>query len=244
MNNGLRSGTRIRGERALAIAFITIGLLTSTKVLHAQQADVHLNLIVTSGGNLADDGKGAYSTGADHVIVWLNPDRYPRMSFNICTAWSFAKTPGVPVSGQKGARTLKHDLRAAVAGGGGKPLGVFDNSYGNDIGLSKPLTATVPGFRDIAVGTSLSPDSTEIRFCNADCSEYYSLIFGAASLFYPDLKINGSGTTKPTVLRTSATTWNVSFPAKTIGRLWRRSGELSDLGLYYYSGTFEIQKQQ
>lgn len=243
MEKGPLSTMRVRRDLGLAVALIAIGLLTSTEFLHAQTTDVRFNLVVTSAGKLADDGKGPYSTGADHVIVWLNPDRYPTMSFNICTAWSFAKTPGVLASGKKGARTLKHDLGAAVPGGGGKPLGIFDNPYGNDIGLSKPLTATVAGFSDMAVGASLSPDSAEIRFCNSDCNQYYSLVFGAASLFYPELKINGAGTTKPIVTRTSATTWTVSFPAKTMGRLWRRSGELSNVGLYYYDGTFEIQKQ-
>jgi hypothetical protein len=95
----------------------------------------------------------------------------------------------------------------------------------------------------MAVGSSVSPDSAEVRFCSSVCSEYYSLIFGAESVWYPELKINGAGTTKATVTRTSDTSWAIIFPAKSIGRLWKRSGTLTDLGLYYYEGRVDIQRQ-
>jgi len=149
----------------------------------------------------------------------------------------------VPASGLAGARTLDHDMTAPVPKGGGTPLGVFTSTNSNDVSLSKPLTSRVSSFTDMVVGTSLSPDSAEARFCNSDCTEYYSLIFGAKSLFYQDMNMNGAGTTKPTVTRTSKTTWTISFPVKTIGRLWRRSGQLTDLGLYYYDGNIDIQTQ-
>lgn len=207
--------------------------------------DVRMNLSVSTPGKLASDGKGTYRTGDDYVGVWLDPSRWPQMSFDICTDWPFTKTPIplVPASGIAGARTLAHDMTAPVPGGGGTSLGAFNNTHGNDIALSRPLTSRVSSFTDMAGGYSLSPDSAEVRFCNSDCTEYYSLIFGAKSLFYQDTKINGNGTTRPTVTRTSETTWRISFPARTIGRLWKRSGQLTDLGLYYYDGSLDIQKQ-
>ena len=229
-----------------AVSLLIISILAFGNPYSALAADVRLNMVVSSGGKLANDGKGTYYAGVDYVGIWLDPSRYPTMSFNICTNWPFGKTPlllPVPPSGVAGARTLDHDMTSPVPNGGGTPLGVFTSTNSNDVSLSKPLTARVRSLTDMAVGTSLSPDSAEARFCNSDCTEYYSLIFGAKSLFYPDLKVDGTGTTKPTVTRTSEATWTISFPAKTIGRLWRRSGQLTNLGLYYYDGNIDIQTQ-
>ena len=106
--------------------------------------------------------------------------------------------------------------------------------------------------RKMAIGTSLSPQSAEVRFCNSDCSEVYDLIFGKKSVFgYPN--VNGAGTTLPIIYRISETTWTISFPPRTVGRLWNRTpGEFrkvptteneTDLGLYYYEGSLDIKKQ-
>ena len=208
-------------------------------------ADVRMNLIVSSPGKLMSDGKGGYRTAEDFVAVFLDPSGYPQMSFQICTKWPFSNRPLplVPTSGVAGARTLVHDLTAPVPGGGGTGLGMFKEPGGNDVALSKPLTSRVNSFTDMAVGSSVSPDSAEVRFCNSGCTEYYSLIFGNKSLFYQEMEIGGAGTNKPTVTRTSDTAWTISFPPKTIGRLWKRSGELKDLGLYFYDGTLDLKIQ-
>jgi hypothetical protein len=144
---------------------------------------------------------------------------------------------------QRFTRTVEHDLTLPVPGGGGSPIGVFKSPFGNDLVVSKPLTATIGAFTDMVVGSSASPDSAEVRFCNSDCTEYYSLIFGAASVWYPNLAINGSGSSKATVTRTTDTSWTITFPPKSIGRFWKRSGTLTDLGLYFYEGRVDIQKQ-
>src|SRR2546426_2950195 len=81
-------------------------------------------------------------------------------------------------------RTVEHHLTAPVPGGGGTSLGVFSSPMGNDLVISKPMTASVNSFTAMAVGSSASPDSAEVRFCNSVCSEYYSLIFGAESVWY------------------------------------------------------------
>ncbi len=222
---------------------LILGMLAFGGASSALADDVRLNLIVSTTGKLASDGKGTYRTGEDYVAVWFDPSRWPQMSFDICTSWPFDKTLGPPASGVSGARTLDHDMTAPVPDGGGTPLGIFKSPYGNDVALSKPLTSRVSSFTDMAVGASLSPDSAEVRFCNSDCTEYYSLIFGAKSLFYLETTIHGAGTTKPTVTRMSETNWTISFLEGTVGRLWKRSGELTDLGLYYYDGSFDIQKQ-
>jgi hypothetical protein len=126
---------------------------------------------------------------------------------------------------------------------GGKSLGVFTGpGGGNDIALSKPLTSTINSFTDMAVGSSLSPQSAEVRFCNADCTEYYSLIFGVGSTC-GDKRINGEGSTRPIVSRTSESTWTISFPSGTVGRLWNRTPEIPISKLYYYEGRIEIKKQ-
>jgi hypothetical protein len=131
-----------------------------------------------------------------------------------------------------------------VPDGGGKPLGVFTGPGGaNDVALSKPLTSTVTGLTDMSIGSSLSPQSAEVRFCGSTAC--YNLIFGDESLFKTP-KVNGAGSTRPIVSRTSETTWTINFPPRAIGRLWSH-GEteesITDLGLYYYEGSLKIQKQ-
>lgn len=214
-------------------------------------ADVRLNMVV-SGNLMQNDGKGTYSTGLDGVGVWLEPSRWPHMAFDFCMNWPFPKAQRLPPAA--GPRTVVHHLTQPVTPDG-KALGAFPAIPGNDIAILKPLTSSVATFEDMQIGTSVNPDSTEVRFCNAKCTEYYSLIFGAKSVFYGDasppdpdipklwLKINGSGTTKPTVTRTSEKEWVISFPTSSVGRLWRRSGELTDLGLYHYDGRIELEKQ-
>jgi hypothetical protein len=171
------------------------------------------------------------------------------MSFDICMNWPFAKYPGGdsatsrPPTGTRENRTLVHHMTDPVIEREGKPLGVFTGpGGGNDVALPRPLTATVTSFTDMTVGTSLSPQSAEVRFCNSDCGEYFSLIFGEKSVFgYTE--VNGSGSTRPIVSRTSETTWTIKFPPQTVGRLWNRSGNVTDLGLYHYEGSLEIEKQ-
>ena len=47
--------------------------------LHAQaqqkECDIRLSAIVSSTGNLTNDGNGTYYTGKDWIAVWLNPTR-------------------------------------------------------------------------------------------------------------------------------------------------------------------------
>jgi hypothetical protein len=215
---------------------LSIGMLACGNASSAHAADVPLSMVVSSTGQMRNDGKGLYSTGVDYVGIWLEPSRWPRMSFDFCMNWPFKKLPA-------STRTVEHHLTAPVPGGGGTSLGVFTSPMGNDLVISKPMTAGVNTFIDMAVGSSVSPDSAEVRFCNSVCSEYYSLIFGAESVWYPELKINGAGTTKATVTRTSDTSWAIIFPAQSIGRLWKRSGTLTNLSLYYYEGRVDIQRQ-
>jgi hypothetical protein len=120
---------------------------------------------------------------------------------------------------------------------------VFRSAFGNDLVISKPMTATTKTFTDISIGASVSPQSAEVRFCNADCSEYYVLIFGEGSVWYPEEKLNGVGTTNAVVTRTSQTSWSIRFPPKSVGRLWRRSGTPAGLGLYYYEGQADVEIQ-
>ena len=94
----------------------------------------------------------------------------------------------------------------------------------------------------MAIGSSLSPQSAEVRFCNSDCSEYYSVIFGDASLF-GNQNIDGAGSTRPIVTRTSKSSWTITFPPGTVGRLWNRTPDVPTSALYYYEGGIEIRKQ-
>lgn len=233
---------------------LTIGMLALGNASSVHAADVPMNMVVSSTGQMRNDGKGLYSTGVETVVaIWLEPSKWPQMSFDFCMNWPFHKTdPNRPLGPLNRAdppkwipptRTVEHHLTVPVPGGGGASQGVFKNPAGNDLVISKPMTASVSTFTDMTVGVSVSPDSAEVRFCNSDCTDYYSLIFGAESVFYPKLKIDGAGTTKVTVTRTSDTSWAIIFPAKSIGRFWRRSGTLTDLGLYYYEGRVDIQRQ-
>ena len=137
----------------------------------AQTTTTPLTMVVGSSGHMRSDGKGPYVTGVDDVAVWLEPSRWPRMSFDSCMDWPFAIA-------QRPTRTVEHHLTDPVPTAGGKPIGIFSNYAGNDLVISRPVNATVTSFMDIAVGSSVSPDSAEVRFCNADCTEYYVVIFG------------------------------------------------------------------
>ncbi|MEO5775820.1 MAG: hypothetical protein ABIQ27_02885, partial [Flavobacterium sp.] len=113
---------------------------------------------------------------------------------------------------------------------------------------SKPLTSTINSFTDMAIGSSLSPKSAEVRFCNSDCSEFYGLLFGDSLIFgngtvWGDPRINAAGSTRPIVSRTSELTWTISFPSGTVGRLWNRTPDIPTSALYYYEGNLEIKKQ-
>jgi hypothetical protein len=176
----------------------------------AGSGDLRLNVTVGSSGNLSNDGKGIYRTGVDGVAAWLDLTRWPQMSFDICIDWPFARYPGASAAsapqptGMHGRRTLVHRMTDPVPGGGGRPLSVFDGQHGNDVAISNPLTTTIRSFLDMAIGSSLSPDSAEVRFCNSDCSEFHSLVFGGRNLFdQENSSLNGIGTTRPTITRTS-----------------------------------------
>jgi hypothetical protein len=214
-------------------------IITSLFIRAADSQDapgVALNFKISAGGQLVSDGKGMYYTGKEYVAAWLEPRKWPDVAFDICMNWPFSKPPHP-------TRTLKHHLTSPVADGGGAPQGVFDNPAGNDIVIAKPLTSEVNTFTDIVVGSSVLADSTEVRFCNSDCTEYYSLVFGAESVFYRNQNIHGAGTTKARVTRTSSSSWTVTFPPNSIGRFWRRSGNLTSIGLYYYQGQIDILTQ-
>ena len=88
--------------------------------IHAQtpqkECDIRLNAVVSSSGNLSNDGKGMYYTGSDWVGVWLNPSRWPQQSFHICMNWPFGGFPECdsarkqPPTGTRGSRTLLHRM--------------------------------------------------------------------------------------------------------------------------------------
>ncbi len=242
-------------NQKLALVF----LMTVTSVvckLHAQsqqkECDIRMNAVVSSSGNLSNDGKGIYYTGKDWVAIWLNPTSFPNQSFHICMNWPFnffntcdSATAPAP-TGTPDSRTLLHRITNPKSKGAGKSLGVFTGpGAGNDISMSTPLTSTINSFTDMTIGSSLSPFSTEVRFCNSDCSEYYSLIFGDGHVFDVDgPKMNGAGSRRPIVSRTSEFTWTISFPPGTIGRLWNRTPEVpTSEEFYYYEGSLEIKKQ-
>src|SRR4051812_45206894 len=97
--SSLLGGTRNREvlmnrNMALAVAAPLLSLLSTAPARPPQpDGDIRLNVVVGSTGNLRNDGKGAYHTGEDYVAAWLNPTRWPEMSFDICMGWPFAKHP-------------------------------------------------------------------------------------------------------------------------------------------------------
>ena len=246
-----KSTSGICNQKLALVLFMSITSVMCKLQAQTQQneCDIRLNAVVSSSGNLTNDGKDTYYTGKDWVGIWLNPSRWSEQSFHICMNWPFGGFPecdsaAKPApSGTRDSRTLLHRMTDPVSKGGGKSLGVFTGpGGGNDIALSKPLTSTISSFTDMAIGSSLSPQSAEVRFCNSDCSEYYSVIFGDHGLF-GNAKIHGAGSTRPIVSRTSELTWTISFPPGTVGRLWNRTPEVPTSELYYYEGSLEIKKQ-
>lgn len=246
-----KSISRVCSRKLALVVFMTI--LSAIGKLQAQtlqkECDIRLNAVVSSSGNLTNDGKGTYYTGKDWVGIWLNPSGWSEQSFHICMNWPFGRrqecdsTTKPAPTGTRDTRTLLHRMANPVIKEQGKSLGVFTGpGGGNDIALSKPLTSTINSFTDMAIGSSLSPQSAEVRFCNADCSEYYSVIFGDHGLF-GNAKIHGAGSKRPIVSRTSESTWTITFPPGTVGRLWNRTPEVPTSELYYYEGSLEIKKQ-
>lgn len=252
-----KSISSLCNQELALVFFITISSVTCK--LHAQtqheECDIRMNAVVSLSGNLSNDGKGTYSTGEDWVGVWLNPSRWPNQSFHICMSWPFGGFPECdsvakqPPTGTRGNRTLLHKMNSPVLKEEGKPLGVFTGpGGGNDIALSRPLTSSINSFTDMAIGSSLSPRSVEVRFCNSDCSEYYSVLFGDSLVFgngtvWGDPRINAAGSTRPIVTRISESSWTISFPSGTIGRLWNRTPDVPTSALYYYEGSLQITKQ-
>jgi len=240
-------------QKSALVFFITIASAMSKLYCQTQQeeCDIRMNAVVGSSGNLSNDGKGTYYSGKDWVAIWLNPTAFRNQSFHICMNWPYnffktcdSATAPAP-TGTSDSRTLLYVMTNPISRGEGKSLGVFTGpGAGNDISMSRPLTSTINSFTDMAIGSSLSPLSTEVRFCNSDCSEYYSLIFGDSYLFDVNgPKMNGAGSTRPIVSRTSESNWTISFPSGTIGRLWNRKPEVPTSELYYYEGSLEIKKQ-
>jgi hypothetical protein len=238
-------------HQKLILVFFMI--IASMCELHAQRqqkdCDIRMNATVSSSGNLSNDGKGTYYTGEDWVGIWLNPTRWSNHSFQMCLNWPFNNFPGCDSAnapaptGTRDARTLLHKMTNPVNKGEGKSLGIFTGpGGGNDIALSKPLTSTIDSFTDMAIGSSLSPNSTEVRFCNSDCSEYYSVIFGDNSVFgYPG--ITGAGSARPIVTRNSESSWTITFTPGTVGRMWNRTPDVPTSQLYYYEGSLKIEIQ-
>lgn len=245
-------------NRTLALfilMFVTSVMCRIQAQTQKKECDTRLNAVVSSSANLSNDGKGTYYTGKDWVGIWLNPSRWPNQSFHICMNWPFGAFPECDSSikqgptGLRDTRTLLHRMINPVRKGEGKSLGVFTGpGGGNDIALSRPLTSTINSFTDMAIGSSLSPQSAEVRFCNSDCSEYYGLLFGDSLTFgkgtvWGDPRINGANSTRPIVTRTSELTWTITFSPGTVGRLWNRTPEIPTSELYYYEGSLEIKKQ-
>jgi hypothetical protein len=250
----LKSINGVCNPKLVLVLFMTISSIMCSLQAQTQQkeCDIRLNAVISSSGNLSNDGKGTYYTGKDWVGIWLNPSRWSEQSFHICMNWPFDhvrtcdSATATPPMGTRNNRTLLHRMNKPVLNKEGKSLGVFTGpGGGNDIALSRPLTSTINSFTDMAVGSSLSPQSAEVRFCNSDCSEYYSVIFGDRSAWgkLGDPRINGDGSTRPVVSRTSDSTWTISFPPGTVGRLWNRAPEVPTSELYHYEGTIEIVKQ-
>jgi len=153
----------MKPNMALAVAASMISILSTVQAQPPQvDGDIRLNVLVSSTGNLRNDGNGTYRTGKDYVAAWLNPTRWPQMSFDICMNWPFSRHPGVggatapAPSGTPGNRTLVHRMTDPVPQSGAKPVGVFTGpGGGNDVALPRPLTSTVGSFTVMAIGTSL-----------------------------------------------------------------------------------------
>jgi hypothetical protein len=94
-----KSITDVRNLKLVLVLFMIITSLMCNLQAQTQQkeCDIRLNAVVSSSGNLRNDGKGAYSTGKDWVGVWLNPSRWPQQSFHICMNWPFGGFRNVTV---------------------------------------------------------------------------------------------------------------------------------------------------
>ena len=97
---------RFRGNHGCIPCVVT--LLALLPVAPAQTTRVPLTMVVGSSGHMRNDGKGPYVTGVDYVGVWLDPSRWPRMSFDFCMNWPFTIPP-------RPKRTVEHHISAVLA---------------------------------------------------------------------------------------------------------------------------------
>ena len=179
---------------------------------------VNLNAVIATGNSLINDGMGEYDDGVNAVSVYAHGALmfHPRFSENC---------PPVPPY----SRYVLHDLS--------HPIGRAQN-YGTVHDYDSWVAVSSAGHKaeyvvDMPIGVSESSAITEVTIYITGTR--YVLHFGPGT--YPNNpNVNGNGTTRPTITRTSATTWSVDAPPGSIGRLFSNpsANKPKDLGLYYY----------
>jgi len=150
-------------------------------------------------------------------------------------------------------RYLTVDLTQPVAGSGSKSLGKIADPHSAVAVFYRwdAATDSLFGPMDMAVGEKTPAARVELMFHveGKAFRNLSTLSFGSFPRGHCEEGLqlqNNVGTTVPTLERTSKTTWTVTIPSGSAGRLWydiedfRPAGVLQDRGLYSFSARLRF----
>ena len=195
---------------------------------------------------LRDDGAGSYKNGVDKVHS-IDQHAY-NLSMSGHEVWY--------QSGNRhdlSSRYMVFDLNNPVQGSGAIAHGIINDNDLEFHVLYKLDTTVNPqivyNFREITIGATVGSDRTEINFYIKNVLHTFTMgLWGFGKnneAIAHKGKLNGSGTTKVFVTRHSETSYTITAPEGSIGRLWRTQNMTKpiDLGLFKTGFIIHLQKQ-
>lgn len=202
-----------------------------------------VGIVIDSGNSLQSDQLGAYLDGANFAQVFASYALTLCVGANRCT--TLPEQAGTAVDG----RRLAFDLNHPITSSGAIPRGIVRPPQAN-VGAfwgqdttQRVMYGAIEGWAlrrilDLPIGQAIQSERIELRLF-VDGKQHI-LQFGpwvAGQYQRSQGRLNGNGTTPGTILRTSATTWEVHSASQSIGRLWDNSNPSTpiDLGLYAFN---------
>jgi len=188
---------------------------------HRPSGDPNATALVTTidgskGANLKSDGKGPYYDEMSDVRT------YAHGALMVLVRWSNS-CASIPPYTRYVVWDLPHPLKGAVSKGK-----VTDHD-------SWIAANSEQGFNAQTMPLGARQSSYVTEFSIYINGSLHILHFGPGT--YPDKpKLNGNGTTRPTMTRTSATSWTLESANESVGRLWTNvtANKPTDLGLFKF----------
>ena len=222
---------------------MTLLFLVSVSSQVSGQAKHPFSIEIAGGHSLRPDGKGPYRNDEPHVQA------FGGLAITLCTEEDTCTTLPEKMPTSESPRALVFDLSAPVRASGAVTRGVVSASFANFGAFWGQDTTQrtrygkfdgwlIRNALEIPVDSTVESERVELRFFNKGTQ--YILQFGpwVAGQYQPKQgPLNGNGTTRGTITRTSRTTWVVRSGAESVGRLWhnRNPAKPVDRGLYRFS---------